>query len=177
MTIVINFIAGPSSGKSLMSALLYAEMKAQKLKVEYVQEYAKNLVWLERFEELNNQYNVSYEQYRILKAMDTKVDYIVCDTSLLVGLYYNEHNKDNVCNIEKTKKMILSRLDEFDNKYVFIDRNPEFEYETHGRQQTEAEAKIIDIQLKVMLKELGIPYRSFSSHKDNVQSIIEYIRE
>lgn len=169
MTIVVNFISGPSSGKSLMSALLYAEMKARNLKVEYVQEYAKNLVWLGNFEELNNQYNVSLQQYRILQAMNDKVDYIVCDTSLLVGLYYNSKNKDNVCNIEKTKAMILKRLKEFKNKYIFIDRNPLWTYEQHGRIQNEQESKLIDIELKVMLNELGIDYHTFLSHKDKIK--------
>ena len=44
MTKIINFLSGPSAGKSLMAALVYAELKSMHYKVEYVQEYAKHLV-------------------------------------------------------------------------------------------------------------------------------------
>jgi hypothetical protein len=36
MTKVINFISGPGAGKSLMSALTFAELKMNHYKTEYV---------------------------------------------------------------------------------------------------------------------------------------------
>ena len=59
-TKVINFVASPSSGKSLMAALVFSELKMMHFRAEYVQEYAKTLIWQDRLEELANQYNVSY---------------------------------------------------------------------------------------------------------------------
>ena len=44
-TKVINLVAGPSSGKSLVAALLFAELKMLHYKAEYIQEYAKILIW------------------------------------------------------------------------------------------------------------------------------------
>ena len=55
MTIIINFISGAGAGKSLMSALTFSELKMCHYNAELVQEYAKNLVWQEKFDELNNQ--------------------------------------------------------------------------------------------------------------------------
>ena len=49
MSIIVNFISGPGCGKSLMSVLCYAELKMKHLKVEYVPEYAKGLVWSKIF--------------------------------------------------------------------------------------------------------------------------------
>ena len=145
---VINFISGAGVGKSLMSALTFAELKMQHLKAEYVQEYAKTLVWQKRFDELDNQYQVSMEQYKMIKAVDGAVDYIVCDSGLLIGLFYNRYHKTNVCNVQKTEEMLLRKMSEFENIYIFLERNPEFPFEIEGRMQDEDESKKIDTQFK-----------------------------
>jgi adenylate kinase family enzyme len=43
--IKINLYGGPSSGKSTLAAQIYADFKLKNLKVELVQEYAKELVY------------------------------------------------------------------------------------------------------------------------------------
>lgn len=101
-TKIINFIGGPSAGKTTLSALLFSEMKMRGYNVEYVQEYAKNLVWMEDYETLNNQYLVSKTQADLFEKIDGKVEYIITDACLLHGIYYNRYNPENVSNIEKT---------------------------------------------------------------------------
>jgi hypothetical protein len=174
-TKVINFVASPSSGKSLMAALIFSELKMKHYKAEYVQEYAKTLVWQNRLEELANQYNVSLEQYRMVKSVDGKVQYICLDSPLLLGLYYNRYHKENVCDVKKTESMILSKMQEFDNIYIFLERNEEYPYETEGRIHTEEQSKEIASQLVDLLNELGIKYKSFRSDRRNVQDILDYI--
>lgn len=174
-TKVINFVASPSSGKSLMAALIFSELKMKHYKAEYVQEYAKTLIWQDRLDELANQYNVSLEQYKMIKSVNGKVQYICLDSPLLLGLYYNRHHTDNVSNVEKTEKMILSKMDEFDNIYIFLDRNLEFPYETEGRIHNEEQSNQIAKDLILLLDNLGIKYKRFVSDKQNVQSILEYI--
>ena len=172
---VINFISGAGVGKSLMSALTFAELKMQHLKAEYVQEYAKTLVWQKRFDELDNQYQVSMEQYKMIKAVDGAVDYIVCDSGLLIGLFYNRYHKTNVCNVQKTEEMLLRKMSEFENIYIFLERNPEFPFEIEGRMQDEDESKKIDTQFKELLHELNLPYKSFLSSQKSIPGIIDYI--
>ena len=172
---VINFISGAGVGKSLMSALTFAELKMQHLKAEYVQEYAKTLVWQKRFDELDNQYQVSMEQYKMIKAVDGAVDYIVCDSGLLIGLFYNRYHKTNVCNVQKTEEMLLRKMSEFENIYIFLERNPEFPFEIEGRMQDEDESKKIDTQFKELLHELNLPYKSFLSTQKSIPGIIDYI--
>jgi hypothetical protein len=174
-TKVINFISGAGVGKSLMSALTFAELKMRHLKTEYVQEYAKTLVWQRRYEELDNQYQVSMEQYKMIKAVDGAVDYIVCDSGLLIGLFYNRYHKTNVCNVQKTEEMLLRKMSEFDNIYIFLERNPEFPFEIEGRMQDEEESKKIDTQFKELLHELDLPYKSFLSSQQSIPGIIDYI--
>jgi hypothetical protein len=174
-TKVINFVASPSTGKSLMAALIFSELKMRHYKAEYVQEYAKTLIWQDRLDDLANQYNVSLEQYRMIKSVNGKVDYICLDSPLLLGVFYNKHHDGNVCNVEKTEAMILSKMSEFDNIYIFLERNEEFPYETEGRIHNEEQSKVIADQLLDLLDELGIKYRKFKSDKNNVQYMLDYI--
>jgi nicotinamide riboside kinase len=174
-TKVINLVGSPSSGKSLMSALLFAELKMMHKTAEYVQEYAKMLVWQGRLDELANQYNVTSEQYKMIKSVDGKVDYICTDSPLVLGLFYNRYHPENVCDISKTEKMILKRMSEFDNVYIFIEKNEKYPYETQGRIHNEQESQEIAIKLKELLNELGIPYKTFKSDKSNINEILRYI--
>jgi len=173
-TKVINFVGGPSSGKSLISALTFAELKMMHKSSELVQEYAKTLVWKEEFEELNCQYHVSMEQYRMLKAIDGKVEYAVIDSPLLLGLYYNRAHLTNVSNVEKTEKMILEKMAEFENIYIFLERNAEFPFEVAGRIHNEEQSCNIDKELKQLLEELDLQYITIKSDKTSIKKIIEY---
>src|SRR5438067_1008096 len=123
-TYIINFIGGPSSGKSTLSALLFAKLKLNKNKylVEYVQEYAKHLVWTKQFHILNNQYYVTQYQYNLLKQMNGEVDMVITDGPLIQGMYYNMHNRDNISNVEKTHNYIISCHSEFKNINIFLNR-------------------------------------------------------
>lgn len=174
-TKVINFIGSPGCGKSLMSALTFAELKMRHFSAEYVQEYAKTLVWQKKFEELDNQYQVSTEQYRLIKAAHGSVEYVVCDSGLILGMFYNKYNPANVCDIAKTEKMILQKSLEFDNIYIFLERNEEFPYETAGRIQNEEESRDVSVGLKCLLDSLGFPYLSVVSSKDSIQQILDYV--
>ena len=167
-----NFIV---THNSLVAALLFAELKMRHYKAEYVQEYAKTLVWQGRFDDLANQYNVSLEQYRMIKAVSGKVEFICLDSPLLIGLYYNRHHPTNVCNIEKTEFMIRSKMEEFDNIYIFLERNEEYPFETEGRIHSEEQSKNIDKQFLELLDELNIKYKTFKSDKRNIDAILEYV--
>lgn len=173
-TYVINFISGPGSGKSTFSALLYAKLKLRGYVVEYIQEFAKTLVWTKDFETLNNQYYVSNRQYKLLKQMVGSVQFIVTDAPLVHGLYYNRHNVHNSSNIEKTERFILEHYHEFNNINIFLERG-NFPYEQQGRIETEEESKEIDIIMKHLLRQNKIPYVSFHSDSDVVDKIVDFV--
>ena len=175
MTKVINLVGCPGVGKSLMSCLVFAKLKMQHITTEYVQEFAKTLVWQKRLDELYNQYFTTLEQYKMIKAVDGLVDYIVCDSGLVIGLFYNQYNVKNVSNVEKTNEMILSKMKEFDNIYIFLERNEEYPFEKVGRLQSETECKKINNDMKALLVENNLPFKSFLSSDKNIDAIIEYI--
>ena len=173
-TKVINLIAGPAVGKTLTAALTFGHLKLQGKNAEYVSEYAKKLVWLGDFENLNNQYYVSLKQYKLMKAMDGKIEYLVADCSLLQGLYYNKFYPDNTSNIEKTEKKIWELYNSFNNINIFLVRG-DYPYEEAGRYQTEAEAKAIDAELEKILIDNKVKYAKFKSGPDSIPDILKYI--
>lgn len=174
-TKVISFISGPSVGKTLLSSLVFAELKMMHKSAEIVPEVAKWLIYKEEFDKLNDQYYVSSEQYRQIKVLDGKVEYVIADSGILTGLYYNKTYQSNMSDIKKTEKMILDKVSEFNNIYIYVERNPEFEFEKEGRVHNEEESKQIDIELKQMLDDYNISYKSFISDKSSVRGIVDYI--
>jgi adenylate kinase family enzyme len=176
VTYIVNLLGGPGCGKSTLASLVYAKLKLRKFVTEYVQEYAKQLVWTKQFDILNNQYYVTQYQYKLFKQMTGIVDFVVTDGSILHGLYYNLHNKDNTSNIDKTHKLIIDSYNEFHNINIFLDRG-DFKYEVQGRLQNEIEAREIDIILKHLLKQNNIKFETFvaDSTDDNICKIVDYI--
>lgn len=176
-TKVINFIAAPSTGKSLMSALVYAELKMMHKSTEIIPEYAKWLVYTKDFDTLNDQWKLSTEQYKKVKILEGKVEYIVGDSGLLTGLYYNRKYTSNHSDKRKTASMIMDRNNEFNNIYIYLRRNDNFPYENNGRVHSEEESRIIEQELLDMLHELNINFKSFTSDRIHVKDIVDYILE
>jgi adenylate kinase family enzyme len=173
-TFVINIIGAPGVGKTTISALLFAKLKLCGYVCEYVQEYAKKLVWMKDFDTLNNQYHVTKKQFELLQQINGHVDFIVTDGPLIHGIYYNKYNKDNISNVDKTEKYILDCFNKFNNINIVLDRINR-KYETEGRIQSEDEAKDIDIVLKHLLKINSIEYKNYPSEEKSVQNIIDFI--
>lgn len=173
-TLIINFTGGPGSGKTALCCQLFAEMKMRGMKVEYVPEVAKNLVWTKQFELLNNQHYVSMTQFELLKAVNGKVDYILTDGPLVHGIFYNRHNKDNYCNVKKVEKMIISAIETFDNIFIHVVKG-DFKYETAGRLQSEEESKLIGSNIKKVLDCLNFPYKTVISGRKALDDVIYYV--
>lgn len=88
--LIINFYSGPGAGKTTVALELTAELKKAGFNVEYVPEYAKELVLENKTELLKDQQHVIDEQYRRLDRFRDSVDVIVTDSPLLLGQVYGE---------------------------------------------------------------------------------------
>lgn len=150
-TKIINLISGPGVWKSVLASLIFVHMKIKWFNIEYVSEYAKQLVWMKDFETLNNQHYISTQQFKLFKSMIWTVDYIITDGALFHWLFYNRFNKENISNIEKTEDKILEYIKQFNNINIYLKRNPDFDYEQEGRIQTKEEALFVDQEIKKLL--------------------------
>ncbi len=176
MTIIINFIGSPSVGKTVMTSLLFAELKLNGYLTEYVQEYIKHLIWKNDTEKINDQMYVSTKQYQLFKNINGKVEFIVTDGSLIHGLYYNRYNKNNTNDIQYTETKIKEYINEFENIYIFIKRG-EFPYETQGRIHTYEQSLEIEKDLEKLLQEMNLNYIIVDSSKESIGKVMEYIEE
>ena len=175
-TWVINLIGGPGVGKTTSAALLFGQLKVEfpGIVTEYVQEYAKKLVWIKDYEALNMQYSVTLKQYKLLKQINGQVDFIITDGPLIQGLFYNKYNNENTSDVSKTEALVLKTFNEFNNINIFLTRG-DFEYEEEGRTQTESEAIKVDDILKEMLVNANINFKIFKSDPNNIPEMIQYI--
>ena len=175
-TYIINVIGGPGVGKTTISALLFAELKIAGFVCEYVQEYAKKLVWTKDFDTLNNQYWVSREQYRLLAEINGHVDFIVTDGPLIHGIYYNKYNTHNTSNVDKTEKFILESIGKFQNINIVLERVNR-NYEVEGRIETSEQAQDIDLILRHILRINGFQFSLFPAQPGQIEKIVDCIKK
>ena len=91
--LVINLIGGPGSGKSTTMAGVFCELKKRGVNCEMVPEYAKDRVYEEAFNTLQDQIYVFAKQSHKIWCLKDKVDIIVMDASLLtIPIYDKTHN-------------------------------------------------------------------------------------
>ncbi len=176
MTKVINIIGAPGVGKTVMASLIYAELKMKHYSCELVQEYVKQLIWAEDYQTIRNQFTISTEQYKLLRNVNNKVQYIVTDGSLFHGLYYNKEYNENVSDIQKTERAILNYLNEFTNVWIFLKRG-DYPYENAGRIHTFNQSQQIEIGMRSLIKNVAneSDILEIKSDKRNVEIIIDWL--
>ncbi len=158
-TKVINIIGGPGCDKSLFSSAIILNLNLRHKSVEQIPDYAKSLVWQKDFEALRNQYSVAQRQFEMLDLLDGQVQYLVTECALMQVLYYNEHYRENICDVAKTRNHILDWYHRHDNINILVERGGK-KYVHTGRFQSEEEARIIDRELRETLEREQIPFIS-----------------
>lgn len=154
---IINIFGGPGAGKSVTRSRLFTEMKIRGYTVEEVHEYAKEMVYEDRFNILDDQLYVFAKQHRKMKRLNGKVDYCITDSPLLLS---NVYLKD-VPYAESFTKLVLDMNREYDNINVYIERN--HPYQTYGRYQDENGANEKSDEILLMLEMYNIDYHQFQS--------------
>lgn len=140
---------GPGTGKSTTAADLFARMKQRGMKVELVTEYAKDLTYDESWRVRSDQLAILGEQWHRLYRLNDKVDFVVTDCPLLLGLVYAR----GVFNESWFTTAVVGAYRWFDNLDVLLNRVKP--YAAFGRDQTPAQAKHLDIQIENVLRGYG----------------------
>lgn len=178
MTLVVNLFGGPGTGKSTNATYIFSELKRKGVVCEYVSEYAKDVTWEETQVLLNNQIHVFSEQFRRQWRLLGKVDVIVTDSPLFLGLvYFNHYNRESgVFSPQFTlaiQDMILYGFTEFNNINYFLQRTKP--YVRVGRNQTEEEARRIDEEVREQLDTYQIRYGICGTEKEDADTIVNDI--
>lgn len=167
MTKVINMFAGPGAGKSTIASGVFHQMKLRGDSVELVTEYAKELTWDGRMNELENQMVVTGTQaYRIARLVD-KVDYIITDSPILISSFYCPKNRPML------RAAIREEFDMYDNMNFIVKRQKEFV--AAGRNQTEEESKAIDVGMKRMLVDYAYDFTEIQGAEAGVQAVLDAV--
>ena len=166
-TLVINLIGGPCSGKSTISAELFARLKKMGVHCELVPEYIKERIYEENKTMPLNQIAIfGMEHYSISNKIG-KVDVIVHDGSFINNIVYK--NEDN----PEFDMFIVSEYNKFNNLDFFIKRG-NIEFEEYGRIHSLKQSKELDKIIKEIYNKYNLNFIEVES-RDAVDKIIPIV--
>lgn len=157
--LVLNAYGGPGSGKTTACMEICAKLKKLGYNAEYVQEYAKDLVYDKKFSLLDgtqeHQFEILKEQTHRIDRLYGQTDFIVTDSPVLLNLIYNQ---------ELTPEYAAGVNDlynQYENFSFFI-RRDENSFQKEGRIHDFEQSKEKDMQIKQLLKDTGTFYSSYN---------------
>lgn len=181
-TIVINAFAGPGAGKTTSCLEVAEKLKKQGFVTEYVQEYAKELVYDNNLIMLDghyeHQFDILKEQVKRINRLYGKVDFILTDSPVLLNnTYLNEDKSTNdyVAYCENVKKIYTL----YDNFNYFVEQDKSA-FEEEGRIHNLEQSIVIDDELKNTLHNNQIDFATYThSTIDNIvrDSVLAYAKQ
>jgi len=171
-TLFVNLFASPGSGKSTTAAAVFSKLKLKGYDCELITEFAKDLVWEERFKTLSNQLYVSGKQGKKVSTLNGKVDIAITDSPILLSAYYNSVNKRY--NIENFNNLMLEEFNKYNNLNFFIRFNKS-DYNPNGRMQTSEESFRISYEIKAMMDKFELKYNYVDKNEESIDYIVDYI--
>lgn len=165
--IVINGYGGPGAGKSTACMEITAALKKEGYNAEYVQEYAKELVYEKDMEMLDgspeHQYEILKEQTRRMDRLYDQVDFIVTDSPVMLNTIYNKQ-------LTPEYESLVNELQgEYINYSFFMERDAS-NFEEEGRIHNLTESIEKDNEIKDMLQKNAIKYKTYNH--ENINEIV-----
>lgn len=162
-TKLVNIYGSAGSGKSTTALRITHYLKLKGYKVEYVPEYAKDLVNECSEHKLKYQLYVFAKQLKRLSVlMDKGLDYVITDSPLLLSYFYGK--KYNTVK-SYFKDMVLDHMQEYPNTInLFLERGS-LEYDSILRLQDCSESDNDSKELYKLLKELNVPILTTANAK------------
>lgn len=167
LPIVINGYGGPGAGKSTACLEITAALKKEGYNAEYVQEYAKELVYEKDMEMLDgspeHQYEILKEQTRRMDRLYDQVDFIVSDSPVMLNIIYNKQ-------LTPEYESLVNELQgEYINYSFFMERDAS-NFEEEGRIHNLTESIEKDNEIKDMLQKNEIKYKTYNH--ENINEIV-----
>ena len=141
-------------------------MKLRKFNVELVTEVAKDFVWENRYQCLNDQLYVSASQNHRLERLRNKVDWAITDSPLLLSLVYIPDGY-----YKNYKPLMLEIFNSYDCQNFYLNRVKS--YSKIGRMQTEKESDMVAERIKNELKRNRIKFIEVDGDEEASQKIFD----
>lgn len=151
--LVINFASGPGKGKSTTAAGLFYKMKVHGHNVELINEYAKDMTWEKRDNILEDQLYILAKQNRKLERLRGKVDYVITDSPLFLGLAYTKKDYH-----ETFKPFVMDVWRSYNNVTFFLTNDGTLTYQESGRNQNEEQSNELDGIILNLMRENRVHY-------------------
>lgn len=146
----------------------FAELKWKGYDCEMTPEYAKIKVWEESYNILNNQFYVSAKQYHSLKRLNGKVDIILTDSPILLGLFYGKDEPSEF------KDLLIKYHHSFNNLNIVLQREKHFN--PNGRLHSEQESKLIDKEIEKIVNTIcNDSIAKIPGSRESIPKIIQLI--
>lgn len=164
---IINLFGAPGSGKSTGAAYIFSQLKMLGVDAELVTEFAKDKVWENNTEVLNNQtYVFGKQHFRISRCAD-KVDVIVTDSPLLLSALYNNSELLG----EDFNDLVAKIFKSYNSINYFISRSKS--YNPNGRLQTEKESDELADKIKELLNKYDVKFTEISGNTNGYDKIVD----
>lgn len=153
-TLVVNFFAGPGTGKTTTTALTFGKLKMAGRNVEIAHEFAKDLTWEGRHKALKFQpYITGKQMYKVVRLFG-EVEAILTDSPILLGYIYGTDELP-----ASYFEFLIDTFESWNTLNIFIDRDRDLRpYNPKGRNQTEEEAIELDRRLDGVLHNLDVEH-------------------
>lgn len=126
-TLNINIWGGPGTGKSIVAAQLFSDLKLSRISCEMVREYAKELTWSGQIH-IHEQLEISAEQHRRQASLQGKADIVVTDAPVPQGVLFAP-----LTYRESLLACVATLTAPWESLNVLLHPNPDVPYEQAGR--------------------------------------------
>ena len=179
MSKIINLFGGPGIGKSTQASGLFTEMKRHHMSVEYTYEFPKEVAWEGNISQLKDQFFITANQHRNISRLYGKVDYIIVDSPIVLGCFYEQRYGDgypaSFYEMTGFSNFLWDLFKQYDNINILLTRNNDT-YDPNGRLQNLDEAKEIDADIKETLLVNNIPFSEFNVGPNTAVDVFNYIK-
>ena len=173
--IVVNLWGAPSSGKSTTAAGLFFLMKINKMRVELIFEFAKELVLENREGIFGDQNYIFAEQARRIKRLeDHQYDFAITDSPLLLPLFYDGENLAGKRNPHFSPFVVEEYKKHHNINYLLRRRHT---FEAIGRRHNEEQANMIEKDLQSFLDQQGVEYVEIDASPKSPEVILNDLRK
>lgn len=166
--LTINLYGGPGVGKSTTSAGVFSLLKLHDVECELITEFAKDLVWEERYKTFGDQQYIFGKQHHRMWRVKDKVGVMITDSPLMLSTIYNYNTSSR-----HFINSVVDTVNSFNNLNVVLVRTKK--YNQNGRNETEDQAREIDNIVKKRLTEFNMDWIEIPGNFEGINQITKRV--